>query len=97
MGSEWLQIGGIKMSIDGGFTGKNAAFREPIASDDGHHEGLIRIGGAPDMLYDEISYGRKSATFQHSSILPASGGYDGCSSCVLSALSHNRGDETWRR
>lgn len=43
MGSEWLQIGGIKMSIDGGFTGKNAAFREPIASDDGHHEGLIRI------------------------------------------------------
>jgi predicted amidohydrolase YtcJ len=43
MGSEWLQIGGIKMSIDGGFTGKNAAFREPIAGDDGHHEGLIRI------------------------------------------------------
>jgi predicted amidohydrolase YtcJ len=43
MGSEWLQIGGIKMSIDGGFTGKNAAFREPIAGDEGHHEGLIRI------------------------------------------------------
>jgi predicted amidohydrolase YtcJ len=43
MGSEWLQIGGIKMSIDGGFTGKNAAFREPIAGDDDHHEGLIRI------------------------------------------------------
>jgi predicted amidohydrolase YtcJ len=43
MGSEWLQIGGIKMSIDGGFTGKNAAFREPIAGDDGHHAGLIRI------------------------------------------------------
>jgi predicted amidohydrolase YtcJ len=43
MGSEWLQIGGIKMSIDGGFTGKNAAFRQPIAGDDGHHEGLIRI------------------------------------------------------
>jgi predicted amidohydrolase YtcJ len=43
MGSEWLQIGGIKMSIDGGFTGKNAAFREPIAGDDSHREGLIRI------------------------------------------------------
>jgi predicted amidohydrolase YtcJ len=43
LGSEWLQIGGIKMSIDGGFTGKNAAFREPIAGDDDHHEGLIRI------------------------------------------------------
>ena len=28
-GSDWLRIGGIKMSIDGGFTGKNAAFREP--------------------------------------------------------------------
>jgi predicted amidohydrolase YtcJ len=43
MGSEWLQIGGIKMSVDGGFTGKNAAFREPLAGDDGHHSGLIRI------------------------------------------------------
>jgi len=29
--------------IDGGFTGKNAAFSEPIAGDDDHHEGLIRI------------------------------------------------------
>jgi predicted amidohydrolase YtcJ len=43
LGSEWLQIGGIKMSIDGGFTGKNAAFSEPIAGDENHHEGLIRI------------------------------------------------------
>jgi predicted amidohydrolase YtcJ len=43
LGSEWLQIGGIKMSIDGGFTGKNAAFSEPIAGDSDHHEGLIRI------------------------------------------------------
>jgi predicted amidohydrolase YtcJ len=43
-GSEWLRIGGIKMSIDGGFTGKNAAFREPIVSHDGEdHPGLIRI------------------------------------------------------
>ena len=43
MGSEWLQIGGIKMSIDGGFTGRNAAFREPLAGDPGQHLGLIRI------------------------------------------------------
>src|SRR5438105_5757180 len=43
LGSEWLQIGGIKMSIDGGFTGKNAAFRESLAGDSEHHEGLIRI------------------------------------------------------
>lgn len=43
-GSEWLQIGGIKMSIDGGFTGKNAAFSEPLSNDDGHeHPGLVRI------------------------------------------------------
>jgi predicted amidohydrolase YtcJ len=31
------------MSIDGGFTGKNAAFSEPIAGDDDDHPGLIRI------------------------------------------------------
>ena len=43
LGSEWLQIGGIKMSIDGGFTGKNAAFSEPLAGDDDEHPGLIRI------------------------------------------------------
>jgi predicted amidohydrolase YtcJ len=52
MGSEWLQIGGIKMSIDGGFTGKNAAFREPIAGDNDHHEGLIRI--QQDELEDTV-------------------------------------------
>jgi predicted amidohydrolase YtcJ len=43
LGSEWLQIGGIKMSIDGGFTGKNAAFSEPLAGDNDDHPGLIRI------------------------------------------------------
>lgn len=43
LGSPWLSIGGIKMSIDGGFTGRNAAFREPLAGDSGHHLGLIRI------------------------------------------------------
>jgi hypothetical protein len=43
LGSDWLQIGGIKMSIDGGFTGRNAAFREPLAGAGGHPLGLIRI------------------------------------------------------
>jgi predicted amidohydrolase YtcJ len=43
LGSEWLQIGGIKMSIDGGFTGRNAAFREPLAGDPGQLLGLSRI------------------------------------------------------
>lgn len=43
LGSDWLQIGGIKMSIDGGFTGRNAAFREPLAGAGGQHLGLIRI------------------------------------------------------
>ncbi len=44
-GSDWLRIGGIKMSIDGGFTGKNAAFRKPLAIDNEHEHnpGLIRI------------------------------------------------------
>ena len=31
------------MSIDGGFTGRNAAFHEPLAGDSGQHLGLIRI------------------------------------------------------
>ena len=35
-GSDWLRIGGIKMSIDGGFTGKNAAFRKPLGIDNEH-------------------------------------------------------------
>ncbi len=47
-GSDWLRVGGIKMSVDGGFTGKNAAFREPLALDGEHHPGLIRI------LQDEL-------------------------------------------
>jgi predicted amidohydrolase YtcJ len=44
-GSDWLRIGGIKMSIDGGFTGKNAAFRQPLGIDNEHEHnpGLIRI------------------------------------------------------
>jgi len=42
-GSDWLRVGGIKMSIDGGFTGKNAAFSEPLALDGEENPGLIRI------------------------------------------------------
>jgi hypothetical protein len=35
-GGVLTRLGGIKMSVDGGFTGKNAAFREAIAGDGGH-------------------------------------------------------------
>jgi predicted amidohydrolase YtcJ len=42
-GSDWLRVGGVKMSIDGGFTGKNAAFSEPLALDGQENPGLIRI------------------------------------------------------
>jgi predicted amidohydrolase YtcJ len=42
-GNDWLRIGGIKMSIDGGFTGKNAAFSEPLAYHGEENPGLIRI------------------------------------------------------
>ena len=41
-GNEWLKIGGVKMSIDGGITGRVAAFHEPYA-DDPCRCGLIRI------------------------------------------------------
>ena len=41
-GNEWLRIGGVKMSIDGGITGRVAAFHEPYA-DDPCRCGLIRI------------------------------------------------------
>ncbi len=41
-GDEWLRIGGVKMSIDGGITGKNACFYEPY-DDDPHNHGIIRI------------------------------------------------------
>src|SRR5262249_16076751 len=56
LGSEWLQIGGIKMSIDGGFTGKNAAFSEPLAGDD-EHPGLIRIAQDERDVTVEPSHG----------------------------------------
>lgn len=41
-GNDWLKIGGVKMSIDGGITGHVAAFTEPYA-DDPCNTGLIRI------------------------------------------------------
>ncbi|HUZ75735.1 MAG TPA: amidohydrolase [Stellaceae bacterium] len=41
-GNDWLKIGGVKMSIDGGITGRVAAFTEPYA-DDPCRCGLIRI------------------------------------------------------
>jgi predicted amidohydrolase YtcJ len=41
-GNEWLRIGGVKMSIDGGITGRNACFYDPY-EDDSHNHGIIRI------------------------------------------------------
>ncbi len=41
-GNEWLRIGGVKMSIDGGITGRNACFYDPY-EDDEHNHGIIRI------------------------------------------------------
>lgn len=41
-GNDWLKIGGVKMSIDGGITGRVAAFYEPYV-DNPCHCGLIRI------------------------------------------------------
>ncbi|HZU06838.1 MAG TPA: amidohydrolase [Chloroflexota bacterium] len=42
LGNEFLKLGGIKMSVDGGFTGRNAAFYEPLEGEP-HNCGLIRI------------------------------------------------------
>lgn len=41
-GDEWLRVGGAKMSIDGGITGRNALFYEPYV-DTPDYSGLIRI------------------------------------------------------
>lgn len=41
-GNDWLKIGGVKMSIDGGITGRVAAFYQPYV-DDPCHCGLVRI------------------------------------------------------
>ncbi len=50
-GNEWLRIGGVKMSIDGGITGRNACFYEPY-EDDPHNHGIIRI--QQDELKDTV-------------------------------------------
>ena len=43
-GNDWLKIGGVKLSIDGGITGHAAAFHEPYSdAEDGCDCGLIRI------------------------------------------------------
>jgi predicted amidohydrolase YtcJ len=47
-GDDWLRLGGVKMSIDGGITGKSAYFHEPYESHDNEHEhdcfcGLLKI------------------------------------------------------
>ena len=41
-GDDWLRVGGVKMSIDGGITGRNALFHEPYLDVPDYH-GLIRI------------------------------------------------------
>src|SRR5882672_12888928 len=41
-GNEWLRVGGVNMSIDGGITGRNACFYGPY-EDDEHNHGIIRI------------------------------------------------------
>lgn len=41
-GNDFLKIGGVKMSIDGGTTGRNGAFSEPLAGEPDNH-GIIRI------------------------------------------------------
>jgi predicted amidohydrolase YtcJ len=43
LGSDWLRLGGVKMSVDGGITGKNAAFSDPLVHDGEEQPGLIRI------------------------------------------------------
>ncbi len=51
LGSDFLKLGGIKMSVDGGFTGRNAAFYEPLEGEPDNC-GLIRI--EMDELEDTI-------------------------------------------
>jgi predicted amidohydrolase YtcJ len=53
LGSDWLRLGGVKMSIDGGITGKNAAFSDPLVHDGEEQPGLIRI--EQDELDDTVA------------------------------------------
>jgi predicted amidohydrolase YtcJ len=50
-GSEWLRLGGVKMSIDGGTTGRNGAFSEPLIGES-NNAGIVRI--EQDELDDTI-------------------------------------------
>jgi len=59
-GDEWLSIGGVKMSIDGGITGRNAAFYEGFADEPGHH-GVIRI---PQELLEDTIFKAHNAGLQ---------------------------------
>jgi predicted amidohydrolase YtcJ len=49
-GNNWLKIGGIKMSIDGGMTGCNAAFYEPYVHEP-WNTGVVRI---PQNILDDL-------------------------------------------
>ena len=49
-GNDWLKIGGIKLSIDGGMTGCNAAFYEPYAHEP-WNTGVVRI---PQETLDDL-------------------------------------------
>jgi hypothetical protein len=51
LGSDYLKLGGVKMSVDGGFTGRNAAFYQPLEGEP-HNCGLIRIEA--DELEDTV-------------------------------------------
>lgn len=51
-GSDFLKIGGVKMSIDGGTTGRNGAFGEPLLGEPENH-GIIRI--EQDELDDTVT------------------------------------------
>ena len=51
-GNDWLKIGGIKMSIDGGMTGCNAAFYEPYVHEP-WNTGVVRI--PQDVLNDLVA------------------------------------------
>jgi predicted amidohydrolase YtcJ len=45
-GDDWLRLGGVKMSIDGGITGRSALFHEPYLGHDHEHDcfcGLLKI------------------------------------------------------
>ncbi len=50
-GSDWLRLGGVKMSVDGGTTGRNGAFSEPLIGES-TNTGIVRI--EQDELDDTI-------------------------------------------